>query len=91
MQIPPVSQIEAESLKFANRQKPETYTSSELSLQSQDSNRSYTYEKVVRFFGQHEIELNAPLTRASFAVLIDYYLDPFYSNSVRIGFGNSRL
>jgi len=46
---------------------------------------------VVRFFDQHEIELNAPLTRASLAVLIDYYLDPFYSNSVQIGFGNSRL
>jgi len=72
-------------------QKPKISTSSELSTKSKDPNRSYTYEKVVRFFDQHEIELNAPLTRASLAVLIDYYLDPFYSNSVQIGFGNSRL
>ena len=80
-------------LEFFERlsQKPETSTSSELSLQSQDPNRSYTYEKVVRFFDQHKIGLNSPLTRASLAVLIDYYLDPFYSNSVRIGFDNSRL
>ena len=72
-------------------QKPEAPTTLELSTQSQTQSRSTYYERVVRFFNEHEVEVNSPLTRASLAVLIHYYLDPFYSNSVQIGYSNSKL
>ena len=72
-------------------QKPDAPTTLELSTQSQTQSRSTYYERVVRFFNEHEVEVNSPLTRASLAVLIHYYLDPFYSNSVQIGYSNSKL
>ena len=72
-------------------QKPEAPTTLELSTQSQTRSRSTYYERVVRFFNEHEVEVNSPLTRASLAVLIHYYFDPFYSNSVQIGYSNSKL
>ncbi len=72
-------------------QKPEASITLELSTQSQTRSRSTYYERVVRFFNEHEVEVNSPLTRASLAVLIHYYFDPFYSNSVQIGYSNSKL
>ena len=72
-------------------QKSEAPTTLELSTQSQTRSRSTYYERVVRFFNEHEVEVNSPLTRASLAVLIHYYFDPFYSNSVQIGYSNSKL
>ena len=72
-------------------QKPEAPTTLEHSTQSQTRSRSTYYERVVRFFNEHEVEVNSPLTRASLAVLIHYYFDPFYSNSVQIGYSNSKL
>jgi hypothetical protein len=72
-------------------QQPVTPTAPELSTQTQAQSRSTSYDRVVRFFSQYEVELNSPLTRASLAILIDFYLDPFYSNSVQIGYPNSKL
>jgi hypothetical protein len=72
-------------------QQPMTPTAPELSTQTQAQSHSTSYDRVVRFFSQYEVELNSPLTRASLAILIDFYLDPFYSNSVQIGYPNSKL
>ena len=69
----------------------ETLTSSEGNTPITRTAPTTTNEKVIALFTSHDLSLDAPLTRASLAVLIDNYLDPFYSNSIQIGYPNSKL
>ena len=66
-------------------------TSSVRDSQTEEAPRSFSYERIIQFFDAQNVELSSFLTRASLAVLIDYYLDPFYSTGVQIGFDNSEL
>jgi hypothetical protein len=77
-----------ESLSINSKTSTDIVMSNQIRAQQ---DRSNVYDRAMEFFKVHNIVQDSYLTRASLAVLIDYYLDPFSSKNVQIGYPNSRL